>query len=155
MQFRQMRRFNGSLLALYWHDQSTYGVYIRFRYNAVLIKRLKDELPSFSRRWDPDVRAWWFDEQYFDKAREIIGNYETVTARNGEERTRSSRSETTTGGPDSAWMTLFLQPGAPVEVTKAAYRALALLHHPDHGGDVRVMQTINLAYESLMRQLRR
>jgi hypothetical protein len=45
--------------------------------------------------------------------------------------------------------TLHLLPSAPPEVVKAAYRALSLKHHPDLGGDVRAMQTINAAYRQL------
>ena len=38
---------------------------------------------------------------------------------------------------------------APVEVIRAAYRALALKHHPDHGGTVEKMREINLAYAAI------
>lgn len=31
---------------------------------------------------------------------------------------------------------------------KAEYRRLAYQHHPDHGGDVRIMQAINAAYDA-------
>lgn len=44
---------------------------------------------------------------------------------------------------------LFLIPGAPIEVIRAAHRALASLHHPDRGGDVNKMVEINLAYDVL------
>lgn len=50
-----------------------------------------------------------------------------------------------------AYAVLWLRPGAPVEVVKAAYRVLSQRHHPDHGGDVRTMQAINRAYEVLGR----
>ena len=49
------------------------------------------------------------------------------------------------------WSTLHLRPGAPVEVVEAAYRALALLYHPDRGGDTDRMQEINAAIEGLRR----
>lgn len=34
---------------------------------------------------------------------------------------------------------------------KKAYRAMALKHHPDRGGEIRKMQEINSAYEYLMK----
>jgi curved DNA-binding protein CbpA len=40
-------------------------------------------------------------------------------------------------------------PSAPPEVVKAAYRALAVLNHPDKGGETEVMQRINAAYRRL------
>jgi DnaJ-class molecular chaperone len=54
--------------------------------------------------------------------------------------------------PDSlaaAYATLWLRPGAPAPVVKAAYRALAALHHPDTGGDVDAMRHLNAAYAVL------
>jgi hypothetical protein len=44
---------------------------------------------------------------------------------------------------------LHLLPTAPPDLIKAAYRTLAQLHHPDHGGDTRTMQLINEAYKRL------
>jgi hypothetical protein len=46
---------------------------------------------------------------------------------------------------------LFLIPGAPIEVIRAAHRALAAIHHPDRGGDPSKMVEINLAYDVLKR----
>jgi hypothetical protein len=48
---------------------------------------------------------------------------------------------------------LFLTSNAPLEVIKASYKALALLHHPDHGGKVEDMVTINNAYEKIIKHL--
>ncbi len=47
------------------------------------------------------------------------------------------------------YQTLHLLPSAPPEVVRAAYKALAMKHHPDHGGDVGAMQRINDAYRRL------
>ena len=44
---------------------------------------------------------------------------------------------------------LHVLPTAPVEVIKAAYKALATKHHPDHGGDPEVFMEIQDAYEKL------
>jgi hypothetical protein len=48
-----------------------------------------------------------------------------------------------------AYAALWLRPGAPMEVVRAAYRALAALHHPDKGGDMGTMQQLNAAYALL------
>jgi curved DNA-binding protein CbpA len=47
------------------------------------------------------------------------------------------------------YVTLHLLPSAPPEVVKAAYKALAVLNHPDKGGETEVMQRINDAYRRL------
>lgn len=47
---------------------------------------------------------------------------------------------------------LCVLPGSPPEVVKAAYRALALLCHPDRGGKSEHMVALNLAYETIKRE---
>ena len=44
---------------------------------------------------------------------------------------------------------LFVTTDAPPEVIKAAYRALAQKHHPDHGGDEEEFKRIDAAYKRL------
>ena len=44
---------------------------------------------------------------------------------------------------------LHVQPEAPPEVVKAAYRALMILHHPDRGGDHAMAVSLNEAYAVL------
>ena len=53
----------------------------------------------------------------------------------------------------AAYAVLYLRPGAPAPVVKAAYRALAQVHHPDIGGDARVMARINAAYAAIQSQV--
>ncbi len=53
----------------------------------------------------------------------------------------------------AAYAVLWLRPGAPHSVAKAAYRALAAQYHPDAGGDARAMQRLNEAYETINRHL--
>jgi hypothetical protein len=47
--------------------------------------------------------------------------------------------------------TLHLLPTAPIEVIKAAYKALCLLNHPDHGGDIVRFREIDEAYQHVMK----
>jgi hypothetical protein len=48
-----------------------------------------------------------------------------------------------------AYASLWLRPEAPWPVIKAAYRALATIHHPDMGGATTAMMEINAAYALL------
>ena len=50
---------------------------------------------------------------------------------------------------------LHVQPDAPAEVVKAAYRALMSLHHPDKGGDAEKAILVNEAYAVLADPQRR
>ncbi len=49
------------------------------------------------------------------------------------------------------------EPPAPLRLveTEQTYRRLANEHHPDHGGNLRVMQAINLLIDAVHRDLRR
>jgi hypothetical protein len=49
----------------------------------------------------------------------------------------------------SPYEVLHLLPSAPHEVVKAAYKALAFLHHPDRGGDPEVFKEIHNAFLEL------
>ena len=53
----------------------------------------------------------------------------------------------------SAYAVLWLRPGAPLGVVKAAYRALATAYHPDAGGDALAMRRLNDAYATLRAHL--
>jgi hypothetical protein len=54
--------------------------------------------------------------------------------------------------PNGPWAELYLARGAPVEVVKAAYKALAMKYHPDRpGGSVERMQRINAAIGELIK----
>lgn len=47
---------------------------------------------------------------------------------------------------------LYVLDDAPFEVIKAAYRALAQLHHPDKGGDQASFRAIKAAFEEIQRR---
>lgn len=51
----------------------------------------------------------------------------------------------------SAFSVLFLKDDAPIEVVKAAYKALARMYHPDVGGDEEKMQKLNDAMDRICR----
>jgi hypothetical protein len=44
---------------------------------------------------------------------------------------------------------LYVTKNAPTEVIKASYKALAMKHHPDHGGNAETFKIIQEAYEKL------
>jgi hypothetical protein len=52
-------------------------------------------------------------------------------------------------GADPAFPELHLLPPAPPELVAAAYRAVALLRHPDRGGSMAAMQKLNAAFGEL------
>jgi hypothetical protein len=51
--------------------------------------------------------------------------------------------------PDGHYAVLGLGPLATCAEVRRAYHRLALLHHPDHGGDLQTMQALNAAWDVL------
>ena len=131
------------------HDTDTF---------KMMIEALKDYVPACNRVYVPERKTWRIDgyahdclqgwlayaRSTFNARIEWIGEtYEDPEA----EWKPPKRERPKAGDP---YQTLHLLPSAPPEVVKAAYRALATLHHPDKpGGDGERMKVINDAYRRL------
>ena len=122
---------------------------LSFDYDEEAVDAIKT-LPFWGRKWHPDLRAWRIHPHLEDRARELLEDLGFV---NAEERKTARPPRREQQKPVSPWAMLWLREGAPKEVVHAAYRALALLHHPDVGGNTEQMQEINLAYETLCKSL--
>jgi len=121
------------------------------------IQGLKDFVDPSARRWQPATKSWrilpagqlyvidWLAVCRDQFAAEVIW---------GKEKQKERREGRAAPKPaPDPFAALYLLPSAPVEVVKAAYRALATLHHPDHGGDVEKMKAINAAYSEATQRL--
>jgi hypothetical protein len=83
-------------------------------------------------------------EQFLD---DILENGKVKDA--GDRFRQKMNAERSTRLSSGAFATLYVTSDAPSEVIKAAYRALAAMHHPDKGGDAASMVRINAAYAEL------
>ncbi len=115
-------------------------------------------LPAYLRRYDPTTRHWYIAAEAYGHLEDFLATARVfhnadVRREDKSKRTHHQSRERQPGTPRTPpgdpYQTLHLLPSAPLEVVKAAYRALAVLTHPDHGGDVAEMQRINAAYERL------
>jgi DnaJ-domain-containing protein 1 len=61
--------------------------------------------------------------------------------------TSHTNSNSVPANISQALAALYVTPQAPLSVIKAAYKALAVEHHPDHGGNHDRMKAINVAYD--------
>jgi hypothetical protein len=129
--------------------------------DSYIKKLLLDTLKSFVnpcyRFYDPGTRKWVVGEPATESFRRWLSYARTTFNARIEwigeayadpeaEWTPPPRPRQTPGDP---YQTLHLLPSAPPEVVKAAYKALAMKLHPDHGGDTEAMQRINDAYRRL------
>jgi hypothetical protein len=127
------------------------------------VESLKSYIDASCRSYDPQTKKWHVDEAASDCMHDWLG-YCTISlgasvAWFGARRSEQKRTqqppprEPRTSKPPKmldACKTLCITPDAPAPVVKAAYRALAQLHHPDCGGKTEMMQKINAAYELLL-----
>lgn len=115
--------------------------------------------PQTTRRYDATTRAWMI---YWTQLR-IIGNvarrfyshvdWSTLPDQwqmylaGGEPPVTSQ--EATAPLLATPHATLFVTEDAPMEVVRAAYKALVSVNHPDVGGSTKKMAEINQAYEQI------
>ncbi len=114
---------------------------------AHAICELKNTVPPNCRTYDPTKKFWTItDSDCLDEwLYELRSAYSVVTNHTGAYKPPPAQSLA------SPFTTLHLLPSAPPEVVKAAYKALARVHHPDARGNSERMVAINLAYETLAR----
>jgi hypothetical protein len=120
------------------------------------IEALKSHVSPSMRAWQPAAKSWHVagDGQdsmmaWFDYCRNELGaEVSWVKAKRQGKEGRTAPKP----APDP-FAALYLLPSAPVEVVRAAYRALATIHHPDHGGDAERMKIINAAYSEATQRL--
>ena len=122
------------------------------------IDTLKSAIAPDMRSYNPATREWFVDEDATGRMRRWLeycraNLYAEVEWLDGEAYANPEAEWTPPKPKPKAgdpYQTLHLLPSAPPEVVKAAYKALATLHHPDKGGETEVMQRINDAYGRLL-----
>jgi hypothetical protein len=122
------------------------------------IATLKNCVQSADRAWRPATKSWCVDASAEFEMGEWLAlctsefHAEVVRAK----EKQKERQTRTTPKPKEAdpFAALYVLPTAPVEVVRAAYRALATIHHPDHGGDAEKMKVINAAYSAATHRLK-
>ena len=109
---------------------------------AIALDDLKDRIPASARDWDPEARCWLVDARHAGAVRTWAEAWFDEI---------DWPAEPPVNDEIDAWVVLWLRAGAPRELVRAAYRALARIHHPDVGGDPDAMTAINAAYAELTR----
>jgi phage/plasmid primase-like uncharacterized protein len=148
------------------------GIDLSTPYDADFVDAPKATVPFRARKWDGNRKVWTVSHAHIAEAVQLLRQYFHVvdlheykakTEREQREREQEQQRqreqqrqqqqerERRYSHGSSSYAVLHLQPTAPSELIKAAFHVLALLHHPDRGGDLATMQKINHAYEELKR----
>ena len=138
------------------------GYHVTFRGGdfSLCVSTLKSFIPAGLRGYTPTTRQWFIDEDATTQMRRWLSYAETMigariewiggaTYEDYEAECPPPYTPPPRPKPVDPYKTLHLLPSAPPEVVKAAYKALAMKLHPDHGGDTDAMQRINDAYRRL------
>lgn len=124
-------------------------------YNEYAVADLKTHLPYWVRSWDPARKVWKVRRDRLAEFLDIIDPYYTYFVFDSTNQFGDTAPppplQSAPPPTNTVWSALHLSPGAPKEVVRAAYRALAALHHPDAGGDTATMAKINDAYDRIMK----
>lgn len=118
------------------------------------VQRLKAAIPAYLRRFDPRSKHWYVKPDAYGELENFLSDmYVDFAAQVRREDRRESHSRPQApprAQVNDPYAVLHLLPSAPAEVIRAAYKAMALLCHPDRGGDTEMMQRVNAAYGRLV-----
>lgn len=120
-------------------------------YCPPLVQAFKKNLPRRQYKWRSDVKEWWFDDSTVEMAAALVERH-LGPVRHTATRPETISPPTLPADLAEAYQALFLLPSAPPAVVTAAYKALAKMTHPDHGGATETMQALNSAYERIGRE---
>ncbi len=124
-----------------------------------LIDALKNFVSPVYRKYEPNARKWVVGEPATESFRRWLSYACTTFSAQVQwisgEAYADPEAEWTPPPPPrpkpvDPYTALHLLPSAPAELVKAAYRTLAQIHHPDHGGSEETMKRLNEAYGKLL-----
>lgn len=142
----QRRRF---FWAAWWTEEPREAPFRKPDASAGGFATLEDALADAERR---AARYLVLIEPYWARAWSRVMRGERAPRRpRDDDRPRATPRVT----PVSAWEMLGLEQGASVAAIKSAFRARALLAHPDHGGDPDEFRDLYRAYERLIERASR
>ena len=114
-------------------------------WNKPFQDEMKKSIPAKKRIWDANEKTWYILREQFDRLTHLLEKHYDETILLDFPPPEVARN---TGAK------LFLLDGAPIEVIRAAYKALAVKYHPDRGGDAEKMVELNTAYSELLGDLK-
>ena len=110
-------------------------------WNKLFQDEMKKSIPAKKRMWDNNDKCWYIVKDQFDKLTHLLDKHydETILLDFPQQEVKSD-----------AWTTLYLIPGAPLDIVQAVYKTLCKIHHQDKGGDVVKMTSINVAHKEIL-----
>ena len=148
-------------------------IHLKADYSQDFVARIKMDVPSSSREWDPGRKLWIIEHDYQDEMENVLDecNYEVTDAtggrHNAKKKAATKQATGVTMAPAcyapvpsdmprellEAFASLDLWWSAPMLTAEAAFKSLARQLHPDVGGDADEFIKINDAIVVIRRYL--
>jgi hypothetical protein len=113
---------------------------LRTVYDAAFVEALKIAIPPAYREWDASKKAWYIWQDWDETVIQLVKDQGGHVI---DKRPQVAPAAVVPRPLQDACTLLCVTPDAPLSVAEAAFKALARLHHPDVGGDTRMMQQLN------------
>lgn len=101
------------------------------------------------RAFDPGTKTWIVPARYVPIVRDLARRFLEVDIAVVSPQSYAPRATPSKPHVPEEYEILCVQPGSPIEVVKAAYRALAFMCHPDRGGNAEHFKQLTAAYEKI------
>jgi hypothetical protein len=142
-------------------QKNIYWLTLHFKYNRKFITLIQNIKPSSYRKFNKNLSCWeihytklalivkdsikFFKEIKCDDVNEVHKKVIDAILKHHQIKSKAIKSIKSV----NAYETLFVTKSAPKEVIRAAYKALVMLYHPDHGGKADKFRMIQEAYDEL------
>jgi hypothetical protein len=139
-----------------WWDASVSAYRMASPYNKDLVEAVKALIPVSDRSFDPNTKIWTVVERQLLPLQQLFKTLNiqpTIITRQQTEQA----SQSTPQGPQRnraiAEIALEFMRVAGADAMLKAYRAAAMTLHPDRGGSMDAMSSLNAAWERLQKEL--
>ncbi len=124
---------------------------VTFPFDRDVVESIKRIVPSHSRVYDPDQKAWFVASAYERIIRQLLEDV-FITVETDSEYRSTFTPPSDDRAPRTEYTVLHLLPSAPPELVESAYKCLSRMHHPDAGGTTSTMQELNSAVATIRRK---
>lgn len=132
-----------------WWDSQISAYRMTSPFNPQFNELFKNLIPFSDRNWDKETKIWTITERYFAPTKTLLdkmfGNVQAITKEMAEKAAAPPPVKTLPiDGVLMSFMKLL-----PYEAAQKAYRAAAIVLHPDRGGDMEKMANLNACWQRL------
>lgn len=138
-----------------WWDTSVAAYRMSSPFNRELVEGIKSSIPISDRSYDPQSKIWTFTERMLTPLQAMLKmlNMQAVciTRQQAEQASQSSPSQQR-GKPLDTIIIEFVRL-VPYDCMVKAYRAAAMTLHPDRGGSMDAMSSLNSTWSRLEKEV--